>query len=200
MTGPLLITATGAVILGYLTQEVFLAYGSTFYGQSIYTHPDHIRLLDAHFAESPLALIPLSFFLLILLIIPITKTTPGSQCNTKLVLKTTTEEMGHAPKSWRYSHIWEPSLLNQFNVFNHWVMHHILTASVILYRYIDKGLFELLGPVGLVRLTHWLGFKVELLATGFIPHQIFIILFSCITFLFTFIFIFSLLPLATYLP
>ena len=204
MTGPLLVTATGAVILGYFTQEVFLAYGSTFYGQSLFTHPDHIRLFDAHFAESPLALIPLSFFLLVLLIIPITKSAPSmfkvSTSKSVDVGVITNSEITHAPKSWRYSHIWEPSLLNQFNVFNHWIMHHILTASVILYRYIDKGLFELFGPVGLVRLTHWLGFKVELLATGFIPHQIFIIILSCLTFIFSFIFIFSVLPISPFLP
>lgn len=43
MTGPMVFLSVGALVLGYLTQDLFLAYGSTFYGSSLFTHPDNLR-------------------------------------------------------------------------------------------------------------------------------------------------------------
>jgi hypothetical protein len=47
-----------------------------------------------------------------------------------------------------------------------------------LHRHIDRGLIELIGPTGLMNLIHYLGFRLELLATGYLLHYAFIILFS----------------------
>jgi hypothetical protein len=33
-------------MFGYLTQDLFLGMGSTFYLQAIFTHPNHVSLLD----------------------------------------------------------------------------------------------------------------------------------------------------------
>jgi len=62
------------------------------------------------------------------------------------------------------------SALLHFNVFHHWVMHSFLVLSVYLYRYIDKGILEILGPLGLVRLLQFIGFYIELISTGNITH------------------------------
>jgi hypothetical protein len=59
-----------------------------------------------------------------------------------------------------------------------------------VFRYWDRGLVELLGPMGLVQLFHYYSFQLELLATGFIPHYAFLIIF--ITFLSAFVALFSL--------
>ena len=73
------------------------------------------------------------------------------------------------------------NILNSFNhndVTNHWIMHKYLVLSNILYRYIDKGLLELFGPIGGRNLLHFLGFSIELLSTGFIPHYALIMVLS----------------------
>lgn len=62
-------------------------------------------------------------------------------------------------------------------------MFFFLKSSVYIYRYWDKGILEYLGPIGIYRITHWLGFQIELLASGFIPHQAFIFIFSILLFL-----------------
>jgi NADH-ubiquinone oxidoreductase chain 5 len=66
MTIPLLILSLAAITIGYLVNDLFISYGSTFFVNSIYVHPDNIRILDASNAGSKLSIIPL-FFLLILL-------------------------------------------------------------------------------------------------------------------------------------
>jgi NADH-ubiquinone oxidoreductase chain 5 len=52
MTLPMLFLSIKALAWGYMTQELFLAYGTTFYGQSLFIHPDNLRLLDASNAGS----------------------------------------------------------------------------------------------------------------------------------------------------
>lgn len=64
MTIPLLILSIAAIIIGYKVNEIFLSFGSTFYLNSIFTHPDNIRTLDASNAGSFLGLIPLLFLLI----------------------------------------------------------------------------------------------------------------------------------------
>lgn len=41
MTGPMIFLSIGAVCLGYFTSELFLGYGSTMYGNSIFSLPEH---------------------------------------------------------------------------------------------------------------------------------------------------------------
>jgi hypothetical protein len=63
--------------------------------------------------------------------------------------------------------------LNHFNIFNHWIMHQIFIIANYLYRYIDKGILELFGPLGSRKLLNYSGFIIELLSTGYIPHYVF---------------------------
>ncbi len=41
---PLFILGTGAAFFGFMTHELFLGLGSTFYQQAIFTHPDNLSL------------------------------------------------------------------------------------------------------------------------------------------------------------
>lgn len=72
MTFPLIFLSVAAIILGYFTNELFLSFGSTFYLNSLFTHPNsNSFLFDASFGTSStsLPLLPLSFFFLILFIL-----------------------------------------------------------------------------------------------------------------------------------
>jgi hypothetical protein len=70
MTGPLLVLSIGAVMMGYFTNEIFLAFGSTFYLNSIFTHPNAPTFLfDATFGGSIISIIPVTFLFLIFMIL-----------------------------------------------------------------------------------------------------------------------------------
>lgn len=239
---PMLILSAGAVALGYLANELFLSYGSSFYLNSIFTHPSHFLILNAPFAGSSLAIIPLCFLFLIFTILIISyssadySTEAGGGSSTKFYLNqrsylesssigitstsTSTSpfrggvkagivasedtvaknsrdggQLYHADGGPSFADsipkvevirfakglsdsscgkepffTYTASALNHFNVFYHWVMHNVLLFSVYLYRYIDKGILEILGPLGLVRLLQYMGFYIELISTGYIPH------------------------------
>lgn len=181
MTIPLLILSTAALILGYLTNQIFL--DPSFYGQSLYTAPAHFLLFDPLFAHSLLPFIPLSFLFFFLLLFPFSRSSHTSLSSTSL----TTPLLSPSTNSWRYSHIFDPSLAAHFNIFNHWIMFQYCNLSILLYRIIDKGSLELFGPVGLSRLIHSFGFYSDSLSTGYLPHLAFLIIYSILFTLLLFI-------------
>ena len=185
MTQPLLIISIGAVTIGYLTHELFLSYGSTFYFNSIFFHPEsNSSLLDAPFSESSLAYIPLVFLFLLSIQLFISNDNI-SAVNTKPSIQYIKSAQLKGEISSRGNHILISdnelgsstnkftntlTTKNHFNIYNHWIKHNTLILSNYLYRYIDKGFLELFGPLGCQRFLHYLGFSIELLSTGFIPH------------------------------
>jgi hypothetical protein len=46
MTFPLFMLALGAAFFGYITHELFLGLGHTFYQQVLFIHPNNLGLLD----------------------------------------------------------------------------------------------------------------------------------------------------------
>jgi len=190
MTGPLIILSIAAVTLGYLTQELFLSYGSTFYLNSIFTHPlAHTFLFDASFGGSLVSLIPLSFllvFFLILIISPFSSSSPSLPSSSPSLSKPLSSSFSSLPFNFT-THF---TLLNYFNVFYHWVMFYTLVLSNFMFRYIDKGFLEFFGPLGFLRTLHFFGFYIELFSTGFIPHYAYVSIISLALLLITGIFIF----------
>jgi hypothetical protein len=185
-TGPLIILSIAAVTLGYLTQELFLSYGSTFYLNSIFTHHlAHTFLFDASFGGSLVSLIPLSFllvFFLILIISPFSSSSSSSSSSPSHIFIPSTLSKPLIPSTsfstLPFNFTTHFTLLNYFNVFYHWVMFYTLVLSNFMFRYIDKGFLEFFGPLGLLRTLHFFGFYIELFSTGFIPHYAYVSIIS----------------------
>ena len=191
MTFPMLFLSFFALTLGYLTQDLFLQYGTPFIG--LFTHPNHIRLLDPSFIPSsslfaflPLALLIILFFLAL----PFTSPTSSRQVSHIIYPSSPSSSSSSTYTSspltsWRYSSIFDPSFMTYFNIFNHHIMLSSLRLSVYIYRYFDKGLCEIFGPIGFIRILHFLGYQFELLITGFLPHST--IMFLCLLFFLSFL-------------
>nr|NP_150324.1 NADH dehydrogenase subunit 5 [Spizellomyces punctatus]AAK84253.1 NADH dehydrogenase subunit 5 [Spizellomyces punctatus] len=170
---PLLILGFGAAFFGFLTHELFLGLGSTFYQQALFTHPSNLTMLDGPLSPpSLLKFLPPATLLILLTLLPISKPLRKLTSLPFSITSTFTSTIPHYHSLSYYT-----SFLNHFNIFNHWTMHNTLNFANNVFRYWDRGLVELLGPMGLVRLIHYFSFKLELLATGFIPHYAFLIIF-----------------------
>lgn len=191
-TYPLIFLSFFAVMLGYFSHELFLAYGSTFYLNSIFTSPHSSSfLLEASFAASSLALIPLLFFtlfLLILFIAPLSNSTNNSfsfDSESSIELSSTnysTDYLLDNPKA-NYNLTTHFTLLNYFNVFYHWVKYFGFLTSHYLFRYIDKGFLEFFGPNGSLSFFHYIGYIISNFSTGYIPHYASVLILSISLFL-----------------
>lgn len=158
---PLLLLNLGAIFFGYLTHELFLGLGSTFYSSSLFIHPDHIRLLDGTFSQfSYLKYLPLTTLLILFTLFPF--------------IKKNNHIRNEGLEGIKLSNM--TKILNHFNLYQQYVIHSSFNFSINLYRYWDKGLLQIIGPYGISRLIHYISFNLELLATGFILHYAIIML------------------------
>lgn len=67
--------------------------------------------------------------------------------------------------------------LSHWNNFNGQLISNVgLSLAIMVGRYWDRGLIEVMGPLGLQRLFHFLTFNLELLATGHLPHYTLLLL------------------------
>ena len=188
---PLFILGTGAAFFGFMTHELFLGLGSTFYQQAIFTHPDNLTLQDGPLsAPSLLKFLPPATLLILLTLIPLSNNNnrglqiqPAHPINKGSNLlsyrqggQPTISKLNSTTVSTLHHFSLYSSFLNHFNIYQHWIMHNTFNFSNVVFRYWDRGLVELLGPMGLVQLFHYLSFQLELLATGFIPHYALIII------------------------
>jgi NADH-ubiquinone oxidoreductase chain 5 len=262
MTLPLIILSVGAVMLGFLSHELFLSYGSTFYMNSIFTHPhSNTFLFDASFGASTLALIPVLFLTIILLIIYISPaeghTLSEASFNLDISRPISTNPNPNTSIVWKGKNLiveaWAeiskdtqdiqeealnlsanssqggsvhcetpfytslnansiPSistpaqlsaticttpnltthftLLNYFNVFYHWIMFFGLKTSNYMYRNIDKGFLEYLGPTGSLQYIYYIGELITTFSTGFITHYAYFLTMYLFLSIFILIFLF----------
>lgn len=175
---PLIILGAGAAFFGFITHELFLGLGSTFYQQAIFTHPDNLTLLDGPLsAPSLLKFLPPATLLILLTLIPLSKDNGSPTGGVITSVATSTPVNGYMTSS-QHSLSLYTSFLNHFNIYQHWIMHNTLNFSNVVFRYWDRGQVEFLGPMGLVQLFHYYSFQLELLATGFIPHYALLIISS----------------------
>lgn len=174
MTTPLIILSFAAIKFGYFSSEAFLSAGSTFYINSIFTHPNvHTFLFDASFGSSLLSFLPITFLFLFIFILFINPFSSNHNIHRPSVLY---------PIRSQFNFTTHFGILNYFGVFYHWVMFYVFVLSNFFYRYIDKGFLEFFGPLGILKFLHYLGFLIELLSTGFIPHYAYILIFSILFF------------------
>jgi len=120
---PLFLLGAGAAFFGFLTHELFLGLGSTFYQQALFTHPSNLTLLDGPLsAPSLLKFLPPATLLILLTLLPLAvRSRSGSR---SLDLQPRSARPHIRPLTPPISSI-GTSFLNHFNIYNHWIMHNV---------------------------------------------------------------------------
>lgn len=78
--------------------------------------------------------------------------------------------------------------INNFNIYNVHVIYNTLKISNIIFRYWDRGLIEILGPFGLIKIIHPLAYLIEILLSGKLINYALLIFFFILLFLFFYFF------------
>ena len=165
---PLIILAQGSVVFGYICHELFLGQGSTYYQHVLFTHPNHFSLLDASLSPaSILKYLPPMTQLIQISILP--------------YISGSIRDEGRTVRDQVIMNIPVSSTLNHFNIFNHWIITNIFRASGTVTNVFDKGLIEIMGPLGQVRIIHYVSYLVEItFSSGYISNYAQIIAISLI--------------------
>jgi NADH-ubiquinone oxidoreductase chain 5 len=170
---PLGILAFGSIFVGYLSKDLFIGLGTTFWNNSIFIHPSHNYVVDAEFLYPFFKLLPviLSFgglFSALYLYF--------YKFKFLFNLKTSTYGLlfyNFLNRKWFFDKLYT-ELLNQ---------HVLKVGYTLTYKMYDKGLFELCGPYGLISLFSFLSQIIIKFQTGFIYHYSLMILLSVLFFI-----------------
>jgi len=186
---PLIILAIFSIIFGFITKEIFIGLGSSFFSDnSIFIHPIHELTIDTEFSISPLLkLLPFIFSItFISLALIYLEFLSESLINFKL------SKLGY----YIFGLLNQRFLIEMF--YNTYITNFILNLGGQTTKVLDKGSIELLGPSGLEKGLIKLSKNISSLSTSVIPiYGIYIltgfIFYSIILLLSNFIFLLFLL-------
>ncbi len=159
MSLPLIILAVFSIFFGYITKDIFIGLGSSFFGDnSLFIHPSHEIMLDTEFAVPVLfKLLPL-FFTILLSIVSII----FSEFYPKLLLNFKFSRSGYNI----FGFFNQRFLIELF--YNKYITGIVIKLGGQTTKIIDKGSVELFGPYGLEKGLLKLSNNINSLSTGVI--------------------------------
>lgn len=155
----------GAVFAGFVSKDMFIGLGTDFWGSAIGSNiysNNSVAVLTAEFQPASFKLLPVAFSLVAAALafilynsfakfLVFVKTSPVGQLF-----------YGFLSKKWYFD------VLN-----NAFITKPLLSFGYkVTFKYLDRGLVELCGPTGLVRLFSYLSSYVTGLQSGYLPHYL----------------------------
>jgi NADH-ubiquinone oxidoreductase chain 5 len=176
---PLTILALFSIFFGFVFSDLFVGIGTDFFGNSLFTHPDHITLVEAEFSlglgykllpsigsvlaaglalvlynHSPRGLIDLTSA-------PISKVSFG--LNTPRIEK---NQISGSLARRIYTFLNGKYLFDV--IYNKYLIGAGLNAGYSINKYLDKGAIEFLGPYGLSNILSNTSLSIGKLDTGIV--------------------------------
>lgn len=161
---PLFILSILTIILGFMTRDLFIGFGTHFWGTAIFILPQNYTLVDIEF-------IPLSYKLLPLLI-----SISGASFAYALYsfglrffyrVKTDNSSFralyNFLVKKWYFDRIYNEIFVQSILYFSY----------DFIYKDLDRGLIEKIGPLGVIETCSNISKLVLLLQTGLLSHYLF---------------------------
>jgi proton-translocating NADH-quinone oxidoreductase chain L len=181
ITTPLLILGLGSIFIGYLTKDIFIGYGSDFWGSSILVLPYNSYALEAEWLPVFIKWIPFFFSSGGVLIASLFNILAPCFYSNFWYSKPLLFFAFLSSKKWYWDKIYNDMLVKLLLNFGY----------KISFKTLDRGFIELLGPFGLPKLTETLSFRVSLLQTGQLSHYIFFMVAGLSIFFFSLLFIWA---------
>ena len=156
-----------SVLIGYLTKDMVVGLGSSFFGTSVFVNLINYNSLEAEFIDPFYKLLPVifsitSFFFAWFLY----HFSPNSIFIVKTHFRPARKIYSFLNRKWFFD-----------KIFNEYVSQFFLKLSFsISYKFMDRGIFEMLGPTGLAALFTNVSNTVHKLHSGHLYHSNLIIL------------------------
>jgi NADH-ubiquinone oxidoreductase chain 5 len=166
MALPLAILAIPSIFVGYFMKDMFIGMGSDFWGNSLYILPRNMNMIDAEFIPQIWKLLPVilsifgaSFAFLLY--------TFGTDLLYKLKMSFLGKKLyNFLNKKWFFD-----------KVFSEFITQPLLSFGYhISYKIVDRGIIEVLGPMGLSNLVSKNAYTLQKMQTGFLYHYAFLML------------------------
>ncbi len=157
---PLFTLALFSIFFGYIFSDLFVGVGTDFFGNSLFTHPNNISIIEAEFTSETNPIIKLLPAILSLI---------GAILSILLYHNSPEFLIGLTDTSFGRK------LYSFFNgkyyfdvIYNHYIVSAGLKLGYTISKQIDRGAIELLGPYGLAKAFTETGMNIAKLDTGII--------------------------------
>ena len=170
MSLPLFILAIGSIFIGYIAKDMMIGLGSDFWGNSLFTLPNQLSLIEGEWVNSSIKLLP-------------------------LILSLSGAGLAFFLYNYNFKYLcYKPLNTNLYKLYTFlnrkWFFDKIyneLIGQNLLYigykhtyQNMDRGFIELLGPNGIATNLYKKSFLITKLNISFVFHYIFSIFFSIV--------------------
>jgi proton-translocating NADH-quinone oxidoreductase chain L len=158
MTFPLFLLSVLSIFIGYMSKDLFIGFGTDFWGSSVFVTPNNYALTDIEFLDTKYKILPLLF-------------TIGGCASSFFIYHYKLYEYFILKQSNEFQYFY-----NFFNkkwyfdrVYNQLVSQGSLNSSYnYFYKIVDRGLLEKIGPSGVVDSVQNTATNTKFLQSGFI--------------------------------
>lgn len=159
MSLPLFILSILSIFIGYLTKDMFIGFGTNFWGSSIFIKPLNYLMTDIEFLDIKFKLLPLIVTILGILF---AYSLYRFQIHNYFLLKRDSNKLyniiNFLNKKWYFDRI-----------YNQFIVEKVLKLGyTYFYQTIDRGLIEKLGPIGIYNSIYAIFNRVKDYQNGFI--------------------------------
>jgi len=175
LSAPLIILSILSIVIGYLSKEFFIGFGTNFWSNAIFILPRNYYLVDIEFINLFFKLLPLIFTLIGIFY--------------ALYIYFFGLEFYYIIKQNKIFKLFY-IFLNRKWYFDKIYMSVIGTFIIQLsyifsYKDIDRGLLEKIGPFGIINLIQYHSLVFKKTQTGYIYHYLFLLVFLILVFIFS---------------
>lgn len=161
---PLLVLSAITIVLGFLTRDLFIGFGTNFWGQSIFVLPQNYVLSDIEFIPLYYKLLPLNISILGTFFSYFLYSFDLSTFYSVKKLRDFRIFYNFLSKKWYFDRIYNQVLVQSTL---HLGYHYT-------YKEMDRGLIEKIGPSGIIECTKYVSKLFSLLQTGLLFHYLFL--------------------------
>ena len=166
MATPLILLAFGSIFVGYLAKDMMIGLGTDFWGSAIFSLPEKGLWVESEYIPQGVKMIPLfcgAFGAWIAYCVNVSESMLTYQMKTSYVGR---QLYTFLNKRWLFD-----------KVYNAFIGYPALNFGYqVSFRSLDKGLFEWVGPSGIIRTMPAIARKLSVLQSGFLYHYAFVIL------------------------
>jgi NADH-ubiquinone oxidoreductase chain 5 len=158
--------AIPSILAGYYTKDMIVGVGSNFFGTAIYISLENLNIFDAEFIDVFYKTLPVNLSLLGFFSAFFLYNFKSKFLFNLKVLILGRETYKFLNRKWFFDKIYNEYFGQFFFKFGY----------SISYKFIDRGIFEFLGPLGLSTISLKIGSKLHRMQTGHIYHYTLLIL------------------------
>jgi len=149
-----------SILAGYLTKDMIVGVGSDFFGTAVYINANNMNIFDAEFIPTFYKTLPVTLSLLGIFSAFILYKFKSDFLFKLKVSRIGIKIYNFLNRKWFFDKVYNEYFSQFFFKFGYSVS----------YKFVDRGVFEILGPTGLSNTALKVGSSVHKMQTGFIYH------------------------------